>query len=102
MIASVALGLLVDNTMHLLYHYHRATQAGRAPLGALAQTVRHIGRAMIFTTLILTLGFWVGMLGSFKPTQYFALLTGLTLVVALGVALLLVPAVLLTLARRST
>lgn len=101
MIASVALGLLVDNTMHLLYHYHRATQEGRAPLGALAQTVRHVGRAMIFTTLILTLGFWVGMLGSFKPTQFFALLTGLTLVVALGVALLLVPAVLLTLARRS-
>ena len=96
MIASVALGLIVDDTIHLLYRYRHEKLAGKTISQALEQAVRHTGRALIFTTIILTLGFWVGLVGSFKPTLSFSFLTGLTMVFALLADLFVVPAILLT------
>jgi predicted RND superfamily exporter protein len=95
MIASVALGLFVDDTIHLLYRYTHEKQAGRNTFGAIEQSLRHTGRAVIFTSLILTLGFWAGLLGSFKPTIYFSFLTGLTMLFALLAELLVTPAAIL-------
>jgi predicted RND superfamily exporter protein len=102
MIASVALGLIVDDTIHLLYRYRHERQAGHVTTEALRATVRETGRALIFTTLILTLGFWAGILGSFQPTVFFSFLTGLTMVLALLADLLLAPALLLTWERKRT
>ena len=102
MIASVALGLIVDDTIHLLYRYRRERQAGHATTQALRATVRETGRALVFTTMILALGFWAGILGSFKPTVFFSFLTGLTMVLALLADLLLVPALLLAWNTTST
>jgi predicted RND superfamily exporter protein len=92
MIASVALGLIVDDTIHLLYRYRHEKKAGRKTQQAMAHAIRHTGRALIFTTLILILGFWAGMFGSFKPTISFAFWVGLTMVVALLADLLVLPA----------
>ncbi len=96
MIASVALGLVVDDTIHLLYRYRQACRAGHDPSHAIAGAIRHTGRALVITTLILTLGFWAGLVGSFKPTVSFSFLTGLTMVLALLADLLVLPACLLS------
>jgi predicted RND superfamily exporter protein len=96
MIASVVLGLIVDDTIHLLHRYSRERAAGQAPLPAVERSLRSTGRALLTTTLILTLGFWVGVLGSFLPTVHFSFLTGLTMILALVVELLMTPAVILT------
>ncbi len=95
MIASVALGLFVDDTIHLLYLYMQTKKAGHEPLAALAYAVHHAGRAVIFTSLILTLGFWAGLCGSFKPTLYFSFLMGLTMLFAVVTELLVTPAAVL-------
>jgi hypothetical protein len=95
MIASVTLGLIVDDTIHLLHRYRQEHASGRAPFDAVEQSLRSTGRALIFTTLILACGFWTGVLGSFQPTVHFSFLTGLTMVLALIVELLLTPAVIL-------
>lgn len=95
MIASVALGLIVDDTIHLLYGYRQATQTGLTSSQAMQQAIRHTGPALVITTLILTLGFWAGLIGSFKPTVSFAFLTGLTMIIALLANLLVLPAILL-------
>jgi predicted RND superfamily exporter protein len=100
MIASVALGLIVDDTIHLLYRYRAEKQAGTATATAMEVAIHHTGRALIVTTVILTLGFWVGVLGSFTPTLHFSFLTGLTMMIALVADLLLMPAVLLAWERR--
>src|SRR5215470_19543998 len=76
MIASVALGLFVDDTIHLLYLYRQEKKTGRRTFDAIEYALHHAGRAVIFTSLILTLGFWAGLLGSFKPTLYFSFLMG--------------------------
>lgn len=95
MIASVALGLFVDDTIHLLYLYKQQKQAGCEPFAALLYAVHHAGRAVIFTSLILTLGFWAGLCGSFKPTLYFSFLMGLTMLFSVVTELLVTPAAVL-------
>jgi predicted RND superfamily exporter protein len=97
MIASVALGLFVDDTIHLLYLYRHEKKAGRKTFDAIEYSLHHAGRAVIFTSLILTLGFWSGLLGSFKPTLYFSFLMGLTMLLSVVTELLVTPAAVLTL-----
>ena len=99
MIASVALGLFVDDTIHLLYLYRQEKKAGCTTFDAIEYALHHAGRAVIFTSLILTLGFWAGLLGSFKPTIYFSFLMGLTMLFSIVTELLVTPAVVLTLER---
>jgi hypothetical protein len=101
MIASVALGLFVDDTIHLLYLYRQEKKTGRRTFDAIEYALHHAGRAVIFTSLILTLGFWAGLLGSFKPTIYFSFLMGLTMLFSVVTELLVTPAVVLTLEGKT-
>jgi len=90
MVASVVLGIAVDDAIHYLARFRRE-YAG--DLGAAVErTTRTTGRVLTITTLVLTLGFWVGTLSSFKPTIQFSLLSGLTMVTALLCTITLLPA----------
>lgn len=92
MIASVVIGLAVDDTIHYLARF------GREYDGEVARTVVRtssgVGRALVVTSLVLVLGFWVGAAGSFLPTVYFSLLSGVTMISALVCDLLVLPAAL--------
>src|SRR5262245_26557817 len=101
MIAGIALGLFVDGTIYVLAWDARAKQAGRTTLWALEESLRRNGRAVIFTSLILALGFWSGLVGSFKPTLYFSFLMGLTLLFDLLADLLVTPAMVATVGGTS-
>jgi len=93
--------LFVDDTIHLLYLYRHEKQAGRGTFDAIEYSLHHAGRAVIFTSLILTLGFWAGLIGSFKPTVYFSFLMGLTMLFSVVTELLVTPAAVLTLERKA-
>jgi predicted RND superfamily exporter protein len=97
MIAAVTIGLVVDDTIHFLHRYQREHRGYIKP--ALVRTTLGVGPALITSTLVLTLGFWVGIFGSFLPTAWFSLLTGATLIGALVCDLLVLPAGLLVLGR---
>lgn len=90
MIASVVIGLAVDDTIHYLTRYRR--EAGRGAAEAVRATTTRTGRALVISSVVLVVGFWVGALGSFKPTIYFSLLTGVTMISALLCDLLVLPA----------
>ena len=66
--------------------------AGRECSATLVATTTGIGRALVISSLVLAVGFWVGALGSFLPTIYFSLLTGITMLSALVCDLLVLPA----------
>ena len=55
---------------------------------------------VLVNNLVLALGFWVGCFGSFKPTIYFSLLSGITIVSALLCDLWVTPACLNLFDRR--
>jgi predicted RND superfamily exporter protein len=97
MIASSVIGLVVDDTIHYLVHYSRL-YAGDAP-AAVRATTAEVGAPLLVNNVVLVLGFWVGCFGSFKPTIYFSLLSGVTMITALVCDLFVTPASLVLLDR---
>jgi predicted RND superfamily exporter protein len=92
MIASITLGIVVDDTIHLLHGFERARGEGLAPGAAMADALAKSGHALFFTALVLALGFATLSLSEFRPTARFGQLTAVTIVVALAAELLLLPA----------
>src|SRR6185503_2417874 len=90
MIASAVLGLVVDDTIYYLAHYRHAYRG--VAVAAIHETARAVGAPITPASVSLVLGFWVGALGSFQPTIYFSLLTGLTMITGVACDLLVLPA----------
>ena len=94
MIASVAIGIGVDDTIHYLHHLREELGAGHALSEAMRRTTVAVGRPVVATSIVLALGFWVFCLSDFVGTRNFGLLTGITVMVALYGDLLVLPAAL--------
>lgn len=91
MIAAVSMGLSVDSSVHYITVYLARRRAGddfRAALDAAHQTV---GRAMVFSTLALVVGFSALSLSEFVPTIYFGVLVGITMLGGLAGNLVVLP-----------
>lgn len=100
MVASIVLGLAVDDTIHTLGHYRRAAPV----LGkneAAAEALERTAPAYILTGLILTLGFGVCALSSFAPIARFGVAAAVAIALAVVGDLFLLPA-LLSAAPQST
>ena len=100
MIASVAVGIAVDDTIHVYHGFISRVRRGISPVAALVRTYRQAGRAVMITTLILSAQFMVLTLSQFVPTTHFGLLTSIGLVAALLFDLLLLPALLIMIHAR--
>jgi predicted RND superfamily exporter protein len=98
MVASVAIGIAIDDTIHVMYGTTTARAAGAGITAAIARTLRHRGRAIIGTTLILMAQFLLMAFSPFQPTAVFGALTALALAIALIFDLLVLPALLYVLA----
>jgi len=94
MIGAVALGLVVDNTVHFLHHLRERVHAGDDIHEALLDTLMKTGRAVVTTSIVLVLGFELMLLASFNPNIYFGMLTGLAIAIALVADLVVLPAAL--------
>ena len=95
MIASVAIGISVDDTIHFLYRFKSEFKKDGDHYLAIQRTLSGVGMALIFTTVVATCGFIIFCLSSFKPIQYFGLLTGITMVSALVADLFILPSCIL-------
>ena len=95
MVACIALGIVIDDSMHLLSQYVRS---GRRDL---AGSLQQVGTAIIVTSLVLIVGFCgIAASASLAGTGRFALLTALAVLFALFATLWLLPA-LLSLTHRA-
>ncbi|MCZ6557016.1 MAG: MMPL family transporter, partial [SAR324 cluster bacterium] len=94
MIGGIALGLAVDDTIHFFHNFRVYYGEYRDVRRAVQETFLSAGRAMVFTTLVLVVGFWLFMFGTMNNIFYFGLLTGITLIFALLSDFLLAPAML--------
>ncbi|HPQ24628.1 MAG TPA: MMPL family transporter [Gammaproteobacteria bacterium] len=95
MIASVAIGIAVDDTIHVFHGFKRRVAGGVSPVVALARAYRGAGRAVVTTTIILSAQFLILVWSDFVPTRNFGLLTTVGLISALAFDLLLLPALLI-------
>ncbi len=91
-IASVAVGIAVDDTMHV-FHIYREQRHRYVPMvTALARSFRRAGRAIVATTIILAAQFLLLVTSPFHPTANFGLLTAVGLVAAVVLDLMFLPA----------
>lgn len=93
-IVAVALGIAVDDTVHLMVRTKEERNAGRDPADAVVAAASHSGRAVIVTTLALAAGLSVQMLASFPPLRLLGGLGATIVIAALVVDLTLLPALL--------
>lgn len=100
MIGSIALGLVVDDSVHYLVRLRRALRTGRPLAGAIEAAMRATGRPIILTSVILASGFAILGLASFTPTTYFGLVSAVVILLALVADLVVLPAALLLIRPR--
>lgn len=92
MIGSIALGLVVDDTVHFLVQLRRQRRIGGG--GAVVRSMRASGQPIIITSIVLVAGFCVSTLGSFNPNVNFGLISAVVIVLALAADLVMLPAAL--------
>ena len=92
MLASVALGVVDDDTIHFINRYRREVAAGATTDEAIQTATAHEGRASLTTALINSCGFGVLLLSEYRPTAWFGGLLALTLAVAFLAEVFILPA----------
>ena len=92
MIACVALGIIMDDAIHMTYAVHRHDEA--------ADAVRDIGPVLTAACLALSVAFSACALGGFSYTRRFGVLLAAAFVVGLIVNLTLAPAILRKVEKR--
>lgn len=100
MVASIALGIAVDNTVHVLENVRRRLADGAPVADATAATLRTIGPALAATTATAAAGFLALATSEFVPIRDFGILATVAMVAALAADVLVLPAILMVTGRR--
>ena len=95
MISAIAIGIIVDDTIHFLHCFGEKFKEGKDYAQAIHHTLLLKGRPIILTSVILCFGFGIVTFSKFVPTSYFGLLSTLLIFNALWADLVVLPAVIL-------
>ena len=96
LIFSMTFGVIVDNSLHIMYWYSRGLLTeGMSVAQAVQSAIERRGPAMLFSTLTLVLGFSVFGLSNFFVNVTLGLLTALVFFVALVWDILVTPSLLM-------
>lgn len=96
-IASISIGIAVDDTIHYMLGFHDALRAGASREEAILSTLRGVGRPILIAATALCAGFLIVCLSNFQPVRHFGLLCSVTMVIAVFTELFLLPALLVSL-----
>ncbi len=100
LVGSIAIGLAVDDTIHFMHNFRRYFEETNDAEYAVRQTLLTTGRAMLVTTCVLSIGFFVFMFADMKNLFNFGFLTGTTIILALLSDFLIAPALMIVTNRR--
>ena len=95
LVTSVCLGIAVDDTIHFLTTYHKYLKQGHTPKESLARVFTYTMPALVTTTILLSAGFGLFVVGDFTPNIDFGILTASVLTMALLTDIFLLPALIL-------
>lgn len=95
-VSASSLGIIVDDSVHFLAKYLRARRERKLDRpDAVRYAFRTVGVALVVTTVILTAGFLVLALSTFRINFELGLLTAMAIVIALLADFFILPALLL-------
>ena len=93
-VAPIAIGIAVDDTIHILHHYARARRSGIGSVEAVREATRHCGRAVVTTSCALVLGFLAMTISEFQSVANIGVLSAAAITAAAVSELLVLPALL--------
>jgi len=82
LIGSIAIGLAVDDTIHFMHNFRKYHEQSGDVRRAVRETLQTTGRALLVTSVVLSLSFFMFMLASLQNLVIFGSLTGLTIITA--------------------
>jgi hypothetical protein len=98
---SIALGISVDNAIQYLSRYRHELKVNNGAIKLSALNALHeAGFSMIYTSIVLVLGFSVFIVSEFGGTQALGILISTTLLIAMFFNVMVLPSLLLTLDKR--
>jgi len=100
LIGSIAIGLAVDDTIHFMHNFRRYYLESGDSTKAIQMTFLTTGKAMVITSIVLSLGFYAYMMAQMISVQNFGLLTGTVILFALLADLFLAPSLMIIAAKR--
>jgi len=103
LVFSIAFGISVDNTIHFLAKYRQELEVTNWDIKkSVLLALKETGVSMLYTSVVLFLGFGIFSVSSFGGTRAMGILVSLTLVVAVLSNLVLLPTLLFSLDRIIT
>ena len=94
-VAAISVGMAVDNTIHYIHRFKVEFRETGQYKQSMINSHSTIGRAMLYTSLTIILGFLVFATSNFNPSVYFGFFVSLAMIMALLGALTLLPQLLL-------
>ncbi|MBI3890635.1 MAG: MMPL family transporter [Candidatus Wallbacteria bacterium] len=94
-IASIVLGIVVDDTIHFLHGFRERWDAGMDPRQATVEVIESTGKAVVTSTLMMFFGFSVMGISSVKPIAYFGVLSGMSFIAGVVCEFLVTPVLLI-------
>ncbi|MCK4598319.1 MMPL family transporter [Candidatus Bipolaricaulota bacterium] len=82
-IASIAIGIVVDDTIHYFSHFRHEFQVTGDKEKAMVSALQGVGRALCFTSIILALGFGIFLFSGSSILVNYGILSGVAVITAL-------------------
>jgi len=101
-VGAIIIGLSVDDIVHFFHNFSRFRHEGLSVEESVKQTMLVTGRAMVATTIILSLVFYVYIFAILSNLIHFGILTGIAIIIALLSDILLAPALLSLITKDKT
>jgi predicted RND superfamily exporter protein len=98
-VAPIAIGIAADDTIHFLTAYSRERRSGKEPKAALRRAIAAVGEAVLATAAALSLGFLSMMTSPMATVADMGLLCAIAIMGATAADLLVLPALIATVAR---
>ncbi len=102
LVGCIAIGLAVDDTIHMIAGFRRYMAQTGDPVRSVELTIQTTGRALLFTSVVLTMGFLVFTLSSMGNLQTFGVLTAFAIATAFLLDITATPALLVLVTRGRT
>jgi predicted RND superfamily exporter protein len=95
LVASIAVGIGIDYSIHVITHFNNALKKGEDIHQALDETIGISGKAIIINVFSVSAGFLVLLFSEMVPLEYFGMLISLSMFSSGLGALTLLPAILI-------
>jgi predicted RND superfamily exporter protein len=99
-VSNLAVGVAVDETIHLITGFARARELGATSENALAEAVRRVVPALVLTTIVIAAGFLVLSISEFRFTRNLGLRTAGVMVLCVASNTTLLPALLVRVYKK--